>query len=126
LQNFLNDLVANSPHLGRAKNAPNPTDNHGRSKLAKKRPLDTQDVDATIAFEVRDLGEAIVVEAAAVKGASSFKTPTELTYVPSLELLSLKSFNDIRRVEGLRYKCDKEGHRVYNCLLSESYLRDAL
>jgi hypothetical protein len=51
LQNFLNDLVTDSPHLGRAKGAPAPYDNLGGSRPAQKRPLDNPEVVATKHFE---------------------------------------------------------------------------
>jgi hypothetical protein len=36
LQNFLNDLVTDSPHVARARSAPTPSDNHGGNRLSKK------------------------------------------------------------------------------------------
>jgi hypothetical protein len=45
LQTFLNGLVTDSPHLSRARNISTQADNHGRTKLTKKRPFDTPDVD---------------------------------------------------------------------------------
>jgi hypothetical protein len=38
LQNFMNDLVTESPHMGRARSAPTPYDNLGGRRSSKKRP----------------------------------------------------------------------------------------
>jgi hypothetical protein len=37
---FMNDLVTNSPHLGRTRRAPTPIENLGDNRPTKKRPLD--------------------------------------------------------------------------------------
>jgi hypothetical protein len=51
LQSFLNDLVSNSPDVGRAAGAPAPCDNHGSNRHARKSPLDNLEVVATKRFE---------------------------------------------------------------------------
>jgi hypothetical protein len=47
LQNFLYDLVIDSPHLSRARGAPTSSDNRGGGRPAQKRPLENSEVVAT-------------------------------------------------------------------------------
>jgi hypothetical protein len=49
-QNFLNDLVTDSPHLCRAKSA-HALAKHGSSRRAKERPLDELEVEGIKLFE---------------------------------------------------------------------------
>jgi hypothetical protein len=50
LQNFPNDLVTDSPHLGRARSAPTPSDHHGGSRPTEKRPLEDQKIEGAKHF----------------------------------------------------------------------------
>jgi hypothetical protein len=47
LQNLLNKLVTDSPHLGRARGAPTSIDNPRGSRLSKKRFFETPKVEGT-------------------------------------------------------------------------------
>jgi hypothetical protein len=46
LQNFLNDLMTDSPHRCRERSAPTPSDNPGGSRLPKKRSFENLVVEA--------------------------------------------------------------------------------
>jgi hypothetical protein len=47
LQNFLNDLVTDSPHLGRARPAPTPSNSQGGGQPTGKRPNDDSMLEAS-------------------------------------------------------------------------------
>jgi hypothetical protein len=47
VQNCLNDLVTDSPHLGRSRPAPIPSNNHGGGQPTGKRPNDDVMVEAS-------------------------------------------------------------------------------
>jgi hypothetical protein len=47
LQDFLNNLLTDSPHLGRTKLAPIPSSNHVRRQPTMKRPNDDPMVEAS-------------------------------------------------------------------------------
>jgi hypothetical protein len=48
LQNFLNDLVTDSPRQDRAMSAPTPSDNLGGNRTTKKRPFEDLEVKGSM------------------------------------------------------------------------------
>jgi hypothetical protein len=89
LQNFMNDLVSDSPHMGRARSAQPHLTTHEvvdplRSVLLKvHRSCALNDF-----IEAKNLGlvETVVVEAIVEALADILQAPTELISTPSLEL----------------------------------------
>jgi hypothetical protein len=51
LQNVLNYLVTDLPHLGRARSALTAFDSHGSGQPTKKRPLEEPQVEGTKSFQ---------------------------------------------------------------------------
>jgi hypothetical protein len=91
LQNFLNDLVPDLPHMGRARSAKAPPHNPRSSRTSKKRFLRVQRSRAINDFiEAKDLSlvevEVVVVEAILKAVADLFQALAELISTPSLEL----------------------------------------
>jgi hypothetical protein len=87
LQNFLNDIVTDSPHLGRAKSRDGLSTTLGARQLTKKRPNDPL-VDASKIWkrgEGAGLEEVVVAEVNVEAVAELFQTLAELIMAPSME-----------------------------------------
>jgi hypothetical protein len=89
LQNFVNDLVTDSPPLGRAGSVPNPSTSSVGSRSSKKRPLEDLEVEGYEGY-VKGMAVVEVVAIGVVDqgGCVSTSIPLPSAYVQGSYLSS--------------------------------------
>jgi hypothetical protein len=86
---FLNDLVTDSPHLGRARLAPTQSTKHGGRQPTRKRPNDDPMVEASKRWQRGkglNLVEVVLSEMDVEAVVELIQTMAKFTSTPSQEL----------------------------------------
>jgi hypothetical protein len=113
LQIFLSILVTDSPHLGRARNAPLSTDNPRGNRFTKNRPSDNPDVDGS--KRQRGNGSGRGRGRGNRVGRGQYSTNTDRVDFCAIAGVLTPNERKRHQEEGLCFKCHKEGHRLFQC-----------
>jgi hypothetical protein len=114
-QNFLNDIVIDSPHLGGMKSTARPSKAHGGGQPTKKRPYEDLLVGASKIWK-RNTGASRGRGRGGGQGGRGQPSQNSGRMDFSAIAGALTSDERKRHIEeGLCFKCHKKGHRLFQC-----------
>jgi hypothetical protein len=116
-KNFLNDLVTDSPHLGRVRPVPTPFNSPGGGQPTKKRPNDDPMVEAA---KRRQRGEGSWFGRGRSRGGGRggcgrFSPNTGRIDLNAIARALTPQERKRHKEEGLCFKFHKKGHSVFQC-----------
>jgi hypothetical protein len=116
LQNFLNDIVTDSPHLGGVKSTVGSSTSHGRGQATKKRTYEDPLIGVS-KMKKRNSGASRGRGRGRGGGQGGRGRPSQNSGRIDLSAIAgaLTSGRVVSRTEGLYFKCHKKGHRLFQC-----------